>query len=406
MLIINRQPLRVGEASVQGNPLYWQAKEYSDGLRYLKENYKDGKITFTRTGFPKYTDAIDPKGRDMKDVVVPTTPARFPLSTYYASPKRGKELWECCTGEPEISAGGLWGIGNKGKRSFSVTDRLVVDINDDPDFAYFLYYLSRAVKGGHLKVEDVKLDAKQRGDKRREALERETAIWQTLADENLLRKIAQSRGIEGVDKKEPDIIRFELETLLKTNDEGKKRDPSLKGTKEFLEELKITDYTRLSAFIRHWLDKGMITYKPDGRYRVGDKIIAQVPTESILQKFQWLCNYYAAPNQVDKLRELFHDLINKEYLDSLVDEKDFRWIAKVENIQGYFNKNAEEVEEMVYAEFNITSPEVEIQENIANNESTNDTSNGSDIETVTAPKVEVKAPKVVKKTGGRPAKKK
>ncbi len=348
MLIVNRQPLRIGEASIKRHPLYWQAQEYTEGLKYLQENYKDGKITFTRTGFPKYTDGIDAKGRDVKDMVLPTTPARFPLSTYYASSKRGKELWECCLGEPEIKEGGLWSIGSKGKRSFSVEDKIIVDINEEPDFAFFLYYLSRAVRGGHLKVEDVKLDAKQRGDKRREALERETAIWQTLSDENQLRKIAQAWNVTGVDKKEPDMIRFELESILKANDDGRRKDPSLKGTKEFLEELKITDYVRLSAFIRHWLDEGMITYKPDGRYRVGDKIIAQVPTESITQKFQWLCNYYASPNQGDKLKELFHDLINKGYLDSITDDRDFRWIAKVENIEGYFNKKPEEVKEMVY----------------------------------------------------------
>jgi hypothetical protein len=95
----------------------------------------------------------------------------------------------------------------------------------------------------------------------------------------------------------------------------------------------------------------MITYKPDGRYYVGDKVIAHVPTDYITKKFPWLCNYFAAPNNQDKIQGLMKDLINKDYLDSIVDDKDFRWLAKVMSLEGYFNQKPDKVKEMVYTEF-------------------------------------------------------
>ena len=45
------------------------------------------------------------------------------------------------------------------------------------------------------------------------------------------------------------------------------------------------------------------------------------------------------------------DLVNKEYLDTISDDKDFRWIAKVMEIKGYFNQAPDKVKEMVINEF-------------------------------------------------------
>jgi hypothetical protein len=351
MLLINKKPLEVGAAlDNEKHPLHRQAKEYSDGLNRLKQMYPDGKLTLLKTGFPKYVDGIDSQGKEVRNMPEPAIPYYYPLSTNHTS-TRGKEIWACCMGDPKILPGDLWDLGNK--RSWSIYNQLVIDINDDPDFAYYVYYISRAVKGGHIKVADPKADVKAKADKKRESLERETAIWHSLSDEVQLRKIAQAYGVSSVDSKEPDAIRFELETVLKNNDLAKKKDPSYKGTKEFLEDMKITDYVRLSAFLRHWMDESKITYSPDGRYKIGDKAIAHVPTDQITKKFPYLCNYFAAPNNRDKLASLMKDLINKEYLDSLSDPKDFRWIAGVMELTGYYNKKAEEIREMVFKEFTL-----------------------------------------------------
>jgi hypothetical protein len=131
----------------------------------------------------------------------------------------------------------------------------------------------------------------------------------------------------------------------------KRRDLSYKGTKEFLDEMKITDSVRLNSFLRHWLDEKKITLLDSGQVKIGDKTIAHIPAEWANRKFTWLCNYFFAPNNQEKLQELMKDLVNKEYLDTISDDKDFRWIAKVMEIKGYFNQAPDKVKEMVINEF-------------------------------------------------------
>jgi len=353
MLIVNYQKLEVASAMAdEKNPLHEHAKEYDQGIRELRKKYPEGKIRLLRVGYPKKVDYTDSKGKEFRDAADDVPPMRFSLRANVSHPTRGKEQWAVCLGAPYALPGGLWDIGGKlDTKSKQITHGLTVDLMQEPDLAFFLYYKSPQVRKGHWKVEDPKADIRAKGDEKRETLERETAIWQMLQDEEQLRKIAQGYGIENVAKKEPDALRFELERVLKYNDDMKKRDPSYKGTKEFLEDMKITDAMRLNAFIRHWMDEGMINYKPDGRYRVGDKIIAHVPQNEVSKKFVWLCNYFAAPNNIDKLQELMKDLINKEYLDLLTDPKDFRWLAGVMKIEGFYNKSPEQVKEMVYKEF-------------------------------------------------------
>jgi predicted transcriptional regulator len=45
------------------------------------------------------------------------------------------------------------------------------------------------------------------------------------------------------------------------------------------------------------------------------------------------------------------DLVNKEYLDSIKDDRDYRWLAKVMSLEGYFNQKPDKVKELVYGEF-------------------------------------------------------
>jgi hypothetical protein len=335
------------------HPMYDFAKEYKDGLEALNAKYPDKTITFKRVGYPKFTDGyLDPlTGVEKPGVPEPIPPMRLSYTAVFSHPTRGKEVWAVCLDTPKALAGGLWELGKT--RSRQVVEGITLNLVNDADLAFFLCYKSPHVLKGHLKIDDPKASAKERGNKKRQALELETAIWQKLDDEEQLRKIAAGWGISEAAKKEPDMIREELEALLKRNDELKKRDPSYKGTAEFLEDMKITDYVRLSAFIRQMLDASQIVYKPDGRYWVGDKIIAHVPKENIAvdKRFSWLCNYFAAPNNTDKLQDLFKDLINREYLDSITDNKDFRWIAGVMQIEGFYNKAPEQVKEMVYGTF-------------------------------------------------------
>ena len=281
-------------------------------------------------------------------------PIAIPLRANVVHPNRGTEYWGVCQGTPYLIREGVWDIGDsKSVKTKLVTGSLTVNLKTEADLAFFMYFKSPLVTGGHWKIDDPRADIRAKGDEERANLSLRTAIWQTLGDEDTLKIVAAAYGIDNVDTKEADAIRFELRDTLDRNNKLKVSDPTYKGTEEFMEDLKITDYILLSAFIKHFLDLKAINWRPDGRFKIGDKTIAQVPADWVKRKFEWLCNYFASPNNLEKLQSLMIDLVSEEYLDSIKEDKIFRWIAKVKDIQGYYNKSAEVVKEMVYVDFGI-----------------------------------------------------
>lgn len=351
MILVDYAKLEMSALDDEKHPMHEKAKEYDKGIRELRRLYPEGTITLKRVGFPKFIDGVTGSGREVRDIPEPVPPMRVSLQAKYEHPQRGKELWAVCQGMPKPLVGGLWDIG--GKKTIQVEDRIVINLKEESDLAFFLCYRSSQVLNGHFKIDDPKEDVRQKGEKKRQALVLETAIWQRLSDETQLRKVAQGYGIANVAKKEPDAIRFELDELLKRNDEKQKSDPSIRGTNEFLEDMKITSYMRLSAFIQDRIDAKVITWKPDGKYKVGEKTIVHVPPIETNEKFKYIVNYFASPNNDDKLQELLRDTINKEYLDTITDNKDFRWLAESLKLEGFFNKPPEQVKEMVYSDLVI-----------------------------------------------------
>jgi hypothetical protein len=351
MLLIDYQKLDMTALGNPNHPMCVYAEEYDKGIRELRQMYPEGTITLKRVGYPILIDGITGSGKEVRGIPEPISPMRISFKAKFEHPKRGKELWAVCQGLPKPLQGGLWDIGDK--KGTIIEDKLVIDLINDADLAFFMYYRSPLVLKGHLKVDDPAGEIRAKGKKEREALERKTAIWQTLADDAQLRKVAMGYGISDAMKKEPDAIRFELEELLTANDKRRESEPGIKGTKDFLEDMKITNYMRLSAFIQDRIDNAVIVWKPDGKYKVGDKIIALVPANEAKNKKEWLVNYFSAQNNSDKLKELLTDTVDRTYLESVIDPKDFRWLAECMKIEGYFNKPPEQVKEMVFAEFAV-----------------------------------------------------
>ena len=348
MLLVNSKQLIVSEALADDkHPLHAQAVDYDKGVKELREKF--GKsIRFVRPEFPRFNKGTDSKGNETT-LAEPAFPAMFPLQTDFTHPKRGREIWGCCMGIPKLLPNGLWSIGDKG--SLRIDEHKIVDLDKQPDLAYYLYFISNAMRSGRIKVSDPKGDIKKKANKVREEVEVKTAIWQMLEDDALLKKMAMAYGVQDTATKEPDAIRFELEAILLSNNEKKRKDPSVKGTAEFLEEMKVTDGVRLRSFIRGLFDEKIITDRGDGRLRIGDKVLVQMPFEAIKDPFNFLCNFYHAPNNNDKLRDLMTDVMTKERLDKF-EEKDFSWICKVMGVQTAFKKK-EEIKTLAYEAFSL-----------------------------------------------------
>jgi hypothetical protein len=342
------------------NPMHVYAVEYDRGLKELRRKYPEGTVTFKPAKEEPLVDRYDGKGTEFRDVPEESKPIAIPLRANVVHPNRGTEYWGVCQGTPYLVREGVWDIGDKlSNKSKLVTGSLTVNLKTEPDLAFFMYFKSPLVTGGHWKIDDPRADVRAKGDEERASLSLRKAIWEVLDNEDTLRIVASGYGIDNVDTKEADAIRFELRDTLDRNNKLKASDPTYKGTEEFMEDLKITDYILLSAFIKHFLDLKAINWRPDGRFKIGDKTIAQVPADWVKRKFEWLCNYFASPNNLEKLQSLMIDLVSEEYLDSIKEDKIFRWIAKVKDIQGYYNKSAEVVKEMVYVDFGVHEPSEE-----------------------------------------------
>jgi hypothetical protein len=346
MIIINSQQLQSTALTDENHPLHSQAKEYEAGVKYLKKTYGE-KIKFVRPGFPKRGSGFDSRGNSVPNLAEPTPPMLMPLRAEIDG-KTGMEIWEISQGTPKLLPNGLWEA--TGRRSKSVTEHIIFNLKDEAELAFFFYYKSPFMSSGLLKIDDPAAEARIEGDKARAELELQSALYHVLSDEEQLKVIAQAYGIEGTDRKHPDSIRKELRGVVLSGETRKRSDPSARGVKEFLDELKVTDAVRMRSLITVAMDNKQIQWYPEGKFKVADRDICKVPQADHPRKYDYLCQHLLNPANRPKLQDLLRDIVTKEYLDKVADEKTFSWIGRVMELNTSFKKS-EEVRELVYGVF-------------------------------------------------------
>lgn len=347
MLIIDRHPLEKEAFHDKNHNLHDCAILVDNTLRELKGRYKDGVLRFKKIGYPKHTKGADSRFKELPKVVEPSTKWRIPLKAYVAIGDLGKHTWMCCLDTPEVLPNGLYDFSKFSKRKgIDVEETLVINIDKQPDLAVFLYKISPFIKRdgnrGLFKLVDPLLDDETLGEAERELTERKYAVWNMLTDESKLKTMARAYGLNAVDTKQPNAIRKELEALLERNDKAKRQNPAVKGTKEFIAEMNVTDGLLLRNFMQKAIDDKKLSWKGDGRWKIGEKIVVQVPVTETLRRNDYLCNYLMAGNNEDKLKSFMVDLVNQEYLDSIPNDKDgkkeWNWLAKIAGVPFDFKK--------------------------------------------------------------------
>ena len=339
MILLDRVPLDHQSLNDKNSKHYDFAMEYDKTMTYLHEHFPKGVIHFKRKNAQKYTKGTDNLGREVPKMAEPIVPWRIPLSGNMATGNKGVHEWACCLSAPEPRSNGLWDMGRT--KAITIKGSLAVNLNDKPDLAFFLYRVSRFVHKGLIAVADPKAEDEQIGKEEKRITERKYAVWNMLSDDDKLRQMARAYGVVDVDGKQPNAIRKELETLLETNDKLKKQNPAVKGTDDFLEEINVTDGVLLRAFMQKAIDDKKLTWSGDGRWKIGQKIIVQVPYNELPRKNDYLCSYLMAGNHADKLQEFVRDLIDKEYLDKIKDKKEWVWLAKIAGAPHQFKKTAD-----------------------------------------------------------------
>jgi len=334
MLLINQKP--IGE-------LPDKQDEYKKGLKNLRANF-GATLKFVRPGHPMKCAGLDSKGNVVPNMAEPSPPLIIPLRANVPT-ETGLETWTLSLGAPKLLPNGLWDAS--GRRSQSISEQLTISLDSNPELAFFLYYKSPIFKGGLLKIDDPIAEARIEGDKARADLDLQTALYATLGDEDQLKVIAQAYGVADVDKKHPDTIRKQLKSIVVAGDDKKRTDPSSRGVSEFLEELKVTDAVRLRGLVQNSIDEKKIIWKEDGRFLVGERELCKVPIGDVSRKFDYLCNFLLRAANKPKLKELLQDVVTREYLEKVTDDKMFTWLAKVNELTYNFKK-AEDVKKLVF----------------------------------------------------------
>lgn len=346
MLLINQKQLDPNAIRDDQNPLHSYAVEYDKGIKYLTETYGNN-LKLIRPGFPKKVKGFDQRGKEVNNISEPLNPMLVPLKAK-VNGKTGMEIWEYCAGAPKLLPNGLWEA--TGKRSKFITDNIVISLKKEPELAFFLYYKSPFIGAGLLKIDDPAAEAKIEGDKARAELELQTALYQVLGDVEQLKVVAQAYGVSGVDSKHPDSVRKELKALVLIGEKKRRSDPTAKGIKEFIEEMKVTDSVRLRSLVMTMVDNGKIKWFADGKYKIGERELCRVPGSELQRKQEFLTNHLSNPANRAKLVDLLKDVITKEYLDKISDAKTFTWLARTCSLPVEFKK-ADDIKESVYTLF-------------------------------------------------------
>lgn len=342
MLLVNQKQLTKIALTDENDPVHPYAVEYQRGVERLKKEYGD-TITFVRPGYPKRTKGLNSRGREVM-LKEPTQPMIVPYNADVVG-DLGKEYWQYCVGKAKPVAGGLW--EPTGKRSRFVTNNVIVNIDDDPELAFFLYYKSAIVKGGQLKVYDPDAEARAEGDKARKELDLQTALYSTLSDETQLVNVALAYEID-IRKKHPDTIRQALKDKVLAGEKKKKSDPTARGVTEFLEDLKVTDSVRMRSLLQFAVMENKLVC-PLNIYRSGENEIARVPQYEMHRKQDWLAQHLLNSANRQKLQDLLKDVVTKDYLDKK-DDKEYFWLARMMEVETNF-KSKQEIKEKVYGIF-------------------------------------------------------
>jgi len=240
MLIVNNVPL---DLSSTKDPRVAKVKE---GFKKIRE-----------LGFPLiFRDGrgiiMNPSGRPE-----PAKKYSFPLEAAVGNPETGLDYWRYS--KTPIGQNGKY----KNKR-FTFSERLTIHENEI-DFAYFLIYLSDAVKTGVMKLEDKKGDAKKQVLAKQKMISTRFYLFDPSSDyyneEQLLRTVALSFGISKAD----DAVLYTLDQI-KLALEGVIESAEMHGDRErdemaFKNALEGSGVVKMKAAVQNAIDEGLITFQ-------------------------------------------------------------------------------------------------------------------------------------------------
>lgn len=317
MLIVNGKVLPAN--ANKDHELFPMVDEYQRAIKKLKAEYPKGEITLARIGYPQ----VNPTG-----LAEDTPPIYFPMQNTDSS----GVAWAYCKGRPVILPEGMRELA-KEDRSEVLTDLILLDVNKKEDYAFYMMFKS-GVLGTLFKVFDPDGDRLKELRLRNERREVEYAISKGM-DENKLRNVAASWGVEKAFDKDALLVQADLETKVFALDEKKKKDPTnlqLKGITEFLVEIKSDDFLMPKALVQKAIDyKKLVKDKQEQKYFLGDVEICYIPVNKRNDEVDYIASHLRHPDNKEKWDQFLNEMIDEDFINN-GDKYSVRWLASQSGI--------------------------------------------------------------------------
>lgn len=323
MLLVNKKPL---DPNDEQNKF---TQEYLQGLSEIRKEFEGRRFIMLKQK--------DHPVRDNEGNLYPVPPVVIPLRTFISSPDgTGRNEWAYCDGMPILQPNGLYEIT---KKSHIIGRSLVIDLERDIDMAFYILKKSKAFRNKLIVVDDPGIEARKRGQEKREKLLVEAIIWQELNNDEELRLIASAWGVEGAYDGEADLVREKLENELHRREKLRKNDASVKGINAFVDSIKDKTKLRTQSFLQRSIDGGMLRYeKENRRYMIGDSEILVVPIREQDRPFAFLCDYFN--KHEDKLHKVVEQLMTEPMITS-ASFHELKWLARIAGVVASGKKTEE-----------------------------------------------------------------
>ncbi len=215
-----------------------------------------------------------------------------------------------------------------------------VSLLTDADLAYFVISKTQEFKNGTIYIDDPAAVARKQAAEKRREVELNNVLYgemSPLADDDTLQAVAASWGVSNTDKKDPNVVRLELEALIRSREKEKNKDPNVKGVKEFLASLgNVKEEIRRRHLIKWGEDHHIIHYNGSSLYyeltATGDRLV-YIPVNKLKGRFEYFCDQVLQDRNAKMWDELKHNLITQEYLDTIKKVDDIKWLCKESGIK-------------------------------------------------------------------------
>jgi len=249
-------------------------KDPKDIYETMILDYKK-KISEYRQRFGRYLTLKDKKEPKLnynpdtkKSILEPVPNVAVPLRISVAG-KNGREEWVYS----EVAVPIKDGIVQLEQNSKIVYyGEWVIDMDTNPDLAYFMLDKHSMIKRGQYKIEDPISDERKKAEDRRNEAKLDNIVYGENAKLNIdlayLRLIAKRWGIAAADKQNKDQLQNALYDKVKTEEAKKRRNKTGRGIDEFVNDVRASDESeqlQVAGHVRDAIDKNILVFD------VGDK---------------------------------------------------------------------------------------------------------------------------------------